>query len=297
MVDLVPSSSTNVEDGAGSELEHAPSPKANAKVVASKTERGRCFMVGGGANKALTSDKSTNKKAAYMQRRGFNHAACCAAWMFVGLGETARAQGVDTLSAPDALGGLREALAQGARTAVLQLGQPGGFLNHPKVRIGLPGVLQDIAPLLQATGQGKRLDALTLAMNTAAEKAVPQAADLLAQAIRQLSVNDARRILRGGETGATDFFADKTRSALTEQFLPVVRRSTEQVQLADKYQSVAGRAAKLGLMKAEEADLPAYVTARALDGLYQVIGEEERKIRQNPAQAGTALLKKVFGAL
>jgi hypothetical protein len=120
---------------------------------------------------------------------------------------------------------------------------------------------------------------------------------LLAQAIQNLSVGDARRILGGGETSVTDFFADKTRASLTAQFLPVVKRSTDQVQLADKYQAVAGRAAKLGLIKAEDADLPGYVTARALAGLYQMIGEEERKIRQNPAQAGTSLLKKVFGAL
>jgi hypothetical protein len=180
---------------------------------------------------------------------------------------------------------------------VLQFGQPGGFLNNPKVRIGLPGVLEDAAPVLKATGQGKRLDALVLTMNEAAEKAVPLAADLLAQAIQQLSVEDARRILGGGDTSVTDFFADKTRTSLTAQFLPVVRRSTDQVQLADQYQAVAGRAAKLGLMKAEDADLPGYVTARALTGLYHVIGEEERKIRRNPAQAGSALLKKVFGAL
>ena len=112
-----------------------------------------------------------------------------------------------------------------------------------------------------------------------------------------MSVDDARRILSGGDTSVTDFFASKTRQALTEQFLPAVKTTTDQVQLADKYQAVAGRAAKLGLMKKEDADLPGYVTGRALDGLYLVIGEEERKIRQNPAAAGSALLKKVFGAL
>jgi len=171
------------------------------------------------------------------------------------------------------------------------------FLNNPKVRIGLPGVLADAAPILKATGQGKRLDALVLAMNEAAEKAVPLAAQLLSQAIQHLGVDDARRILTGGDTSVTDFFADKTRTPLTAQFLPVVKQSTDQVQLADKYQAVAGRAAKLGLIKQEDADLPGYVTSRALSGLYLVIGEEERKIRQNPAQAGSALLKKVFGSL
>jgi len=232
-----------------------------------------------------------------MQRREFNHAVWLGAWAAWGLAGQASAQSLGALSSADALGGVREALGQGARAAVMQLGKAGGFLNNPKVRIGLPGVLEDAAPVLKATGQGKRLDALVLAMNEAAEQAVPLASELLAQAIQNLSVGDARRILGGGDTSVTDFFADKTRTALTAQFLPVVKRSTDQVQLADKYQAVAGRAAKLGLIKTEDADLPGYVTARALAGLYQMIGEEERKIRQNPAQAGTALLKKVFGAL
>jgi len=232
-----------------------------------------------------------------VQRREFNHAAWLAGLTATVWGHNAWALGLADLTGSEALGGLRAALSQGARTAVLQLGQPGGFQNNPKVRIGLPGFLEDAAPLLKATGQGKRLDALVLTLNEAAEKAVPLAADMLAQAIQHLSVEDARRILGGGDTSVTDFFAEKTRSPLTAQFLPVVRQSTEHVQLADKYQAVAGRAAKLGWVKSEDADLPTYVTARALTGLYQVIGEEERKIRRNPAQAGSALLKKVFGAL
>jgi hypothetical protein len=236
-------------------------------------------------------------KAASMQRREFNHAACFKLLAMVGVASPVRAQGLSALNNADALGGIRDALATGAKAAVSQLGQSGGFLNNPKVRIGLPGVLEDAAPLLKATGQGKRLDALVLAMNQAAEQAVPLAADLLSKAIKNLGVDDARRILTGGDTSVTDFFASATRTPLTEQFLPVVKRSTDQVQLADKYQSVAGRAAKLGLIKSEDADLPGYVTSRALAGLYLVIGEEERKIRQNPAQAGSALLKKVFGAL
>ena len=233
-----------------------------------------------------------------MQRREFNHVLC-----LLGLGvnlagfDAAHAFGLAELSNTDALGGVRAALGQGAKAAVLQLGKPGGFLNDPKVRIGLPDFLESAAPVLRATGQGKRLDALIQTMNDAAEKTVPLAADLLAQAIQHLTVDDARRILGGGETGVTDFFAEKTRAPLTAQFLPVVKRSTDQVQLADKYEAVAGRASKLGLIKPADADLPTYVTTRTLSGLYHVIGEEERNIRRNPAQAGSALLKKVFGAL
>lgn len=232
-----------------------------------------------------------------MQRRQFNH------WMWAGVlgaGYSATpvwAQEKKLLSASDALGGIRAALSTGAKVAVEQLGKPDGFMLNPKVRIPLPSVLENAAPLLKAAGQGKRLDELVLAMNQAAELAVPLAAKLLQQAIANLSVTDAQHILTGGETSVTDFFAGTTREPLTAQFLPVVRQTTDQVQLAGKYESVAGRAVKLGVMKKEEADLPGFVTSRALDGLYAVIADEERKIRQNPAQAGSALLKKVFGSL
>lgn len=230
-----------------------------------------------------------------MQRRQFNHVALAASLLAASQPGALWAQGL--LSSADALGGIRAALTKGADVAVAQLGQPNGFMQNPKVHIPLPGVLENAAPLLRATGQGKRLDQLELAMNQAAEQAVPLAAKLLKQAIAQLSVTDAQRILTGGETSVTDFFADKTREPLTVQFLPVVREATNKVQLADKYDAVAGRAAKLGLIKSSDADLSGYVAGRALDGLYAVIAEEERKIRQNPAAAGSALLKKVFGSL
>lgn len=233
-----------------------------------------------------------------MQRRQFNHAALVLLASTVG-GPWGRAvaQGAGGLEAEDAQKGIRAALSAGAQVAVNQLGKAGGFLQNPKVRIPLPSVLADVAPLLKAAGQGKRLDALELAMNQAAEQAVPLAADLLQRTIAQLSLADAHRILTGGDTSVTDFFADKTREPLGAQFLPVVKKATEGVQLADKYDAVAGRAAKLGLMKRDDANLNAHVTNKALDGLYAVIADEERKIRQNPAQAGSAVLQKVFGAL
>lgn len=231
--------------------------------------------------------------SAPMQRRQFNQRI--GVWMAALGGLNALPAGAQNLSSADALGGIRAALSTGAKVAVQQLGRQGGFSGNAKVRIGLPGVLEDAAPLLRGMGQGKRLDELVAAMNQAAEQAVPLAADLLANAIQHLSVDDALHIVRGGDTAVTDFFADKTREPLTAQFLPVVRQHTQNVKLADKYQAVAGRAAKMGLIKAQDADLPGYVTGRALDGLYLVIGEEERKIRQNPAAAGSALLRKVFG--
>ena len=201
------------------------------------------------------------------------------------------------LSETDAASGVRAALEKGAVSAVGLLGRADGFLGNPKVRIPLPGFLEDAAKLLKATGQGKRVDELITAMNRAAEAAVPEAKPLLINAVKSMSVEDARKVITGGDNSVTQFFAGKTRDPLAERFLPIVTRATEKVSLAAKYNAVAGKAMGLGLVKKEEANVQQYVTGKALDGLFLMIGEEERKIRQNPAAAGSAILKKVFGAL
>lgn len=201
------------------------------------------------------------------------------------------------LSETDAASGVRAALEKGAVSAVGLLGRADGFLGNPKVRIPLPGFLEDAAKLLKATGQGKRVDELITAMNRAAEAAVPEAKPLLINAVKSMSVEDARKVLTGGDNSVTQFFAGKTREPLGVKFLPIVTRATEKVSLAAKYNAVAGKAMGLGLVKKEEANVQQYVTGKAMDGLYLMIGEEERKIRQNPAAAGSAILKKVFGAL
>ncbi len=134
-------------------------------------------------------------------------------------------------------------------------------------------------------------------MNRAAEQAVPLARDLLVNAVKTMSVTDAKNILTGGDTSVTRFFEDKTRSPLSTSFLPVVTKATENVGLADKYNRVAGKAQDMGLVKKEDANIEQYVTRKALDGLYTIIGEEEKKIRKDPVGTGSALLGKVFGAL
>ena len=202
-----------------------------------------------------------------------------------------------TLSERDAASGVRAALERGAVAAVELLGRPDGFLGNPQVRIGLPGALEDAVKLLRLTGQGARVDELVTAMNRAAEAAVPMAKPLLVGAVKSMSVQDALGIVRGGDTSVTDFFAGKTRAPLTARFLPIVTRQTERVALAEKYNAVAGQASGLGLVRREDANLQQYVTRKALDGLYFVIGEEEKKIRRDPAGSGSAILKKVFGAL
>lgn len=190
---------------------------------------------------------------------------------------------------------VRAALQRGAQAAVGLLGRADGFWGNPQVRIGLPKGLAQPARLLRATGQGKRVDELVLAMNRAAEAALPQAQPLLVRAVKDMSVEDALDLVRGDSTAVTRFFAAKTRQPLSEAFLPVVMQATEKLSLAARYNALAGRAADLGLLKGEESSVQRYVTARALDGLYLVIGEEEKKLRANPLKAGSALLTKVFG--
>jgi len=198
-------------------------------------------------------------------------------------------------SEADAVAGVRTALERGATSAVSLLGRTDGFLGNAKVRIELPGFLKDAAKLLKATGQGRRVDELVTAMNRAAEAAVPEAKAMLISAVKAMSVEDASKIVKGGETSVTQFFTAKTREPLGGKFLPIVERATERVSLAKKYDAVAAKAAGLGLMKKEEANLNGYVTGKALDGLYFMIGEEEKKIRKDPIGTGSAILKKVFG--
>jgi hypothetical protein len=201
------------------------------------------------------------------------------------------------LTETDAATGIRAALERGALSAVALLGRSDGFLANPKVRIPLPGYLEDAGKLLRKVGQGKRVDELVTSMNRAAEQAVPEAKSLLVQAAKSISVDDALRIVRGGDTSVTDYFAGKTRTPLGERFLPIVTRATERLALAEKYNEVADRASRFGLVKPEDANLQQHVTVKALDGLYLMIGEEERKIRRDPVGTGSAILKKVFGGL
>jgi hypothetical protein len=200
-----------------------------------------------------------------------------------------------SLGDADASAGVKAALERGAVAAVALLGRTDGFLGNALVRIALPGYLNDGAKVMKALGQQKRVDELLTAMNRAAESAVPQAQDLLVSTVRNLSVQDAVRIVKGGDTSVTDFFAGRTRSPLSERFLPIVTQATERVSLAEKYNSVAGRATGLGLVKKEDANIQTYVTRKALDGLYLMIGEEEKKIRRDPVATGSDILRKVFG--
>ena len=215
----------------------------------------------------------------------------------VGIHPAQAASLLGSLSDGDAASGIRAALERGAESAVGLLGKTDGFLGNPKVKIPLPGVLKKAAKLLKATGQGAAVDELITAMNRAAEAAVPQAKQLLLGAVKTMSVDDGHKILAGGDRSVTDFFSAKTREPLGVKFLPIVTQATEKVELADKYNAVAGQAAGMGLLDKKDANVQQYVTAKALDGLYFMIGEEEKKIRKDPVGTGSDILKKVFGSL
>lgn len=221
-----------------------------------------------------------------MWRREFTAALFVTTW-----GLPARA----AIDESDAAAGVRAALERGALAAVALLGRTDGFLGNPKVRIPLPGMLDKAAKLLRATGQGRQVDELVTAMNRAAEAAVPEAKSLFVSTARSIGVDDALQIVRGGPTSVTDYFAARTREPLGEKFLPIVTRATEKVRLAERYNAVAGKAAGLGLLRGDDVNVQQHVTARALDGLYLMIGEEEKKIRADPVKTGSAILRKVFG--
>ena len=209
----------------------------------------------------------------------------------------ARAGGLDAISSQDSGDALKQALTQGASAAVASLGKKDGFLGNPKVKIPLPESLEQAEKLMRTFGMGKYADELITTMNRAAEAAVPEARQLLVDAVKQMTLQDAKAILTGGDDSATQYFKRTTSAPLIEKFLPIVKQATEKVKLADKYNRYAKRAAKLGLLDKEDASLEHYVTQKALDGLFLMIAEEERAIRKNPVGQASSLIQKVFGAL
>jgi hypothetical protein len=205
--------------------------------------------------------------------------------------------GLDDITDAEALRGVRQALTDGSLAAVARLGVENGYFGNPKVKIPLPPSLQRVERGLRAFGMRREADELVLAMNRAAEAAVPEAKQLLTDAVRKLSVQDAKGILAGGDTAATDYFKRATRPQLTQRFLPIVKNATDRVGLAQQYNSLAEQGAALGLVKEEEANIERYVTQKALDGLYFMIGEQEKAFRQDPVKATSSIVRKVFGAL
>jgi hypothetical protein len=203
------------------------------------------------------------------------------------------------LTTDEIVRGLKEALSKGAQGAVAKLGKDGGYLNNTAVKIPMPENLAKIEKTLRKLGQDKYADQFVAAMNQAAEKAVPEAAGILAETIRDMSLEDAQAILKGPDDAATQYFRKKSEAKLAERFKPLVTQATDKAGVTAAYKAMVKKAGPLAslLGGGGAQDLDGYVTAKSLDGLFKMVAEEEKAIRANPVARTTDLLKKVFGSL
>ncbi len=191
--------------------------------------------------------------------------------------------------------GLKEALQVGAGNAVQSTGRVDGYFANAAIKILMPEKMRTVEKSLRAAGQGPKLDEFILSMNRAAEKAAPFAKDIFWSAIKEMTFDDARRILAGGDTAATEYFKTKTTAKLSAAFTPVVQKATEEVGVTRQYKELTARAQSIPFLRTQSLDVDQYVVGKALDGLFFVLAEEEKKIRTNPAARVTQLLKDVFG--
>jgi hypothetical protein len=193
--------------------------------------------------------------------------------------------------------GLKEALEVGAGRAVDLTGAVDGYFKNQAIKILLPEQLRSVEPSLRVIGLGPQIDAFVLAMNRAAESAAPAARRIFVDAVGAITFEDARKILGGGGTAATDYFKERTSGRLTEAFRPAVERSMSEVGVVRQYKRLVELTENLPLLKTEAVDVDGYVTGKALDGLFHVLGEQERQIRTNPTARATELLREVFGSV
>src|SRR5262245_46520227 len=189
---------------------------------------------------------------------------------------------------------LKQALQVGTENAVKLTGKTDGYFGNKAIKILMPNKLRSVEKGLRVIGYGGDVDNLVLSMNRAAERAAPEAKKIFWDAIGEMTIDDAERILNGPPTAATDYFKDKTSASLTLAFRPIVDRAMDEVGTVKQYNELLGQAKTIPFLKPESVDLDRYVVGKALDGLFLVVGDEERKIRTNPAARVTSLLKEVF---
>jgi hypothetical protein len=212
------------------------------------------------------------------------------------LGATLLLIGTSQVFAQDFAAGLKEALALGTGNAVQMLSKSNGYFGDAAVKILMPEKMQKVADVLKKAGYQKEVDEFVLSMNRAAEQAAPKAQPIFEDAVRKMTFDDAQKIIKGNKTAATDYFKTKTSSKLTEAFKPSVAESLDQVGATRSYKTMTDRySSMVPFGKTDSFDLDSYVTGKALDGLFFKVGQEEAKIRTNPAARTTDLLKKVFG--
>ena len=201
----------------------------------------------------------------------------------------------DSISESEIVEGLKEALEIGTGKAVDLVSKQGGYYNNPEIKIPLPAAVQNAEKLLRGVGFGSKVDAFELSMNKAAERAAPEAKSIFWDAIKKMKIDDAKKILNGREDEATLYFQDKTSARLQKIFEPIVKESMGEVGVTRTYQDLNAKVKIIPFADSLSLDLDKYVTDGALNGLFQMLAEEEKKIRSDPAARVTDLLKKVFG--
>ena len=202
----------------------------------------------------------------------------------------------DKLSDSKIVEGLKQALEIGTANAVKIVSMVDGYYKNPQIKIPLPQTVQKAESVLRAVGYGPKVDELSLSMNRAAERAAPKAKALFRDAVKGMTFEDARQILKGSDDAATRYFEDKTQGRLQELFTPIVHTAMQQVGVTRTYQQLYAKINTIPYADRLKLDLDAYVTGKALDGLFYMVAEEERKIRKDPAARVTQLLKEVFGS-
>lgn len=205
--------------------------------------------------------------------------------------------GLAQFTAQEQTDSLKQALTQGAETAVRNLARENGYLGNDRVRIPLPENLQKVDRTMRKIGLGRYSDELVTSMNRAAEAAAPEAKTLLVDAVKHMTVSDARDILLGNDDAATQYFRRNTETALGGKFKPIIAQSMQKVSLAQAYDRFAGKGIKLGLVDERDANLEDYIMRKALDGLFLMMADQEKEIRAHPLQATGDLAKKIFAAL
>ena len=191
--------------------------------------------------------------------------------------------------------GLKEALSVGTKNAVHLVDKPGGYLDNPAIKILLPKSLQPVESLLRGAGEGPKIDGFVSSMNHAAESAAPAAEQIFADAVTAMTIDDASRLLHGGDTSITEYFKSKTSTQLATAFRPQVEKAMSANGVTQQYNELSGRLPQMPFMKSSAFDINSYVVNQALNGLFYMLAQQEKDIRQNPAARTTGLLKEVFG--
>lgn len=216
-------------------------------------------------------------------------------WCLVSM--PAFAAGIDALSDEEVVDGLKQALTQSVNAAVDRLGVANGFLENPKVKIPLPGALQKVEGVMRTLGASKHVDGLIVTMNRVAEVAVAEARMLMVDSVEKMPVENVRKILDDGGDAATRYFRTVTSEELAQEFPAIVKNATSQVDLAKKYNDFVRKGGKFGVVAEKYANIEGYVAQKTLDGIYLMMAEEERIIRQDPMGQDNRTLQKVFGSL